>query len=205
MLIDFEGDECIGECGDEGRGFARRKFVMMVVMNYLRKSTASSFAREVKSAVDVISLVGRMEWNVWRINILITGLDMEFGWEYVEESTYEQRYHTVLSMTFFRSVNTLTISHTPAHPYWHGNRFTHIFLLAFSTSLSRFFFRPPHIYSTNDTTQTRQSTLRPLFGYRWNCFQTSLIAIPPAMTLSVFVARNLHLANLLLSKHRLQI
>ena len=32
-------------------------------MNNLRESAASSFVREVKSTVDVISLVGRIEWN----------------------------------------------------------------------------------------------------------------------------------------------
>ena len=43
MLIDFEGDECIGECGDEGRGFARRKFVTIVVMRQIDETIPSEF------------------------------------------------------------------------------------------------------------------------------------------------------------------
>ena len=45
-------------------------YVMMVVMNCLRESAMVSFARVVRSTVDVVSLAGRMDWIVRMIRFL---------------------------------------------------------------------------------------------------------------------------------------
>ena len=45
-------------------------YVMMVVMNGLRESAMVSFARVVRSTVDVVSLAGRMDWIVRMIRFL---------------------------------------------------------------------------------------------------------------------------------------